>query len=81
MLETLLQKDTEALVWASSLIPAEYAMWVQIFAEGIVIWVAVFLVLLWLSGTFTKKDDPKIASLSIAVLIFTVFGVYLLINL
>ncbi len=50
MLHTLLSFDTELLIWARSLIPAEYALFIQIFGESIVIFVGLFLIFLWMYG-------------------------------
>lgn len=69
----ILQWDTDALIWARTIIDSEYARVVQFLAELIVIWGAVFHVCLWLTGTKTKNNVPKITSLHIAFLIFTVF--------
>lgn len=79
--ESLLAWDTQALIWAAMQFPREYAPMIQILAELIVIWVALFLVWLWLSGVRTNQTEPKIRSLHIAVLILCVFGIYSVINL
>lgn len=78
---SILEWDTNALIWARSVVSPEHAMIIRIFAESVVVWGAVFLVLLWLSGTKRGDNQPKITSLNIAFLIFTVFFVYMIVNL
>lgn len=81
MLHSLLNLDTELLIWARSLIHPEYALWVQIFAESIVIFVMILLVSLWLSGVLKKNTTYKTASLKIFFTIVLVFVIYGIINL
>ena len=54
---------------------------VQIAGELIVVWVAVFLVVLWLSGVKQKDVVRKEKSVHIAVFMLLVFGIYAFVNL
>ena len=80
MLQTLLNLDTQALIWARSLISPEYAVLVQIFAESIVIFVMILLILLWITGVRKHDDNYKIRALNVFYTIILVFIVYGIIN-
>lgn len=80
MFQNLLTLDTEYLIAAQTLIPAQYAHFLAISGEFVVIWVALLLVGSWLYGAFKKDNSYKLASLHIFGLIAAVFIIYSIIN-
>jgi undecaprenyl-diphosphatase len=66
---------SQHLIWP------EYAMMIQILGELIVLWWAIFLVLLWLYGIYKKDILFKLTALRIFFLIVLVFSIYAIINL
>ena len=80
MIETLLSLDTALLIEARGLVPDSYATLIQIFGESIVIFVAVFLLVLWLYGVSRKDNAYKIAALQIFTTIILTFIVYSVVN-
>ncbi|MBP6981766.1 phosphatase PAP2 family protein, partial [Candidatus Gracilibacteria bacterium] len=81
MLETLLSLDTSALLWARTLVGVEYAKYVQISGELIVILAAIILIGLWLKGVQKKDNRYKIWALEITFTIGLTFIFYSIINL
>lgn len=81
MLETLLQADTSALIWARGLVDPSFARLVEICGELIVIWVAVFLLFLWFTGVIRKDNRYRIWALEIFFIIILTFVVHAIVNL
>lgn len=81
MLETLLSLDTSALLWARTLVWVEYAKYVQISWELIVILAAIILIGLWLKWVQKKDNRYKIWALEITFTIGLTFIFYSIINL
>lgn len=80
-IQSLLDYDKNLLISLQNIIPKEYSFLVTIFAESIVIWIASFLVILWLYGVRHKNDAYKIRALQIFGLIIAVFLIYAIVNL
>lgn len=80
-LQYFLDLDKQLLISLQNVIPSEYSSVVTIIAESIVIWIAVFLIGLWLFGVFRKNPDYQIMALQIFGLIISVFVIYTIINL
>ncbi len=80
MIQFLLNADVQALTWARGLIGPEYATLVQILGESIVVWVAIFLVGLWLRGVIQKKKEYKLQALEIFSIVILTFVVHAIIN-
>ncbi len=80
MLQTLLEFDKNLLISARSCMHDDWTFWIVIFGELIVVWYAIFIVWLWLYGTFKKSTPAKKAALNIGVLICLVFGIYSILN-
>ncbi len=59
----------------------EYARLVQIAGELVVIYGAMFLLVLWLYGIYRRDDQYKRLALAIFVTIVSVFVLYAIINL
>lgn len=81
MLQSLLSFDTSLLLSARAMISPEYARYVQIAWELIVVWGALLLIGIWLKWVQKKDTHYKIASLEIASTIALTFIVYSVINL
>lgn len=81
MLQSILSLDEELLIAARGLVGPEYALFVQILGESVVVFVAVMLIALWLYGVKMKNDEYKKNSLRIFVTIIAVFVIYGIINL
>lgn len=77
----LLDLDLSLLLSARDLIAPEYAQYVQIAWEWIVLYWAIFLVLLWLYWVYIKDNEYKKTALSIFFTIVVVFSLYAIINL
>lgn len=80
MIHTLLDLDTEVLIWARWLLTDAYAPLLQISGESIVIFVALFLIGLWLYGVSQKDNAYKIIALQIFTTIILTFIVYTILN-
>lgn len=80
-LQSFLEYDKNLLISLQNVIPTEYSFLVTIFAESIVIWIASFLVILWLYGVRRKDDTYKIRALQIFGLIIAVFLIYTVVNI
>lgn len=81
MLQTLLSFDTSTLLWARTLISPEYARYVQIIWELIVLWGGTILIWLWLQWVQKKDNRYKVWALEIAFTIGLTFILYSVINL
>jgi undecaprenyl-diphosphatase len=81
IIQSLLDLDLSLLKEAKYLVDPKYAYIVQILWETVVIYGALFLVILWLYGTFQKDHKYKRIALSIFYTIVIVFVLYALINL
>ncbi len=81
MLQSILSLDEELLIAARGLVGPEYALFVQILGESVVVFVAVMLIALWLYGVKMKNNEYKKNSLRIFVTIIAVFVIYGIINL
>lgn len=84
MIQTLQQIDTQALIALRSLaLPyPELAKWfVKIFSDIEIFLGALFMITLWLRGSFSKQDSFKIEALRIFFVIAGAFLVYMLLNL
>lgn len=84
MFQILQQIDSQALIAVRSLaeLYPEFAKWfVQIFADIEVILTALFIVALWLRGSFTKQNSSKENALRIFFVTAGTFVVYTFLNL
>ena len=81
LLNSLLSLDLSLLQWARTLISPQYAWFVQIAWELVVIYAAVILVILWLYGIYRRDDQHKRSALAIFYTIVGVFALYTIINL
>ncbi len=81
MIQTLLDLDTSLLLEAQGIIPREYAKIIEILGESIVIFAVIFLIILWLYGTYKKNDTYKYTALGIFATIILTFIFYAIINL
>ena len=77
----LLALDLSLFEWARTLVSPEYARLVQIAGELVVIYGAMFLLVLWLYGIYRRDDQYKRLALAIFVTIVSVFVLYAIINL
>lgn len=80
MINTILAWDQNALISLQGIIPLQFALFIKIFAESIVIWIAIFLISCWLYGTFHKNDSYKVLALRVFLTIATVFIFYSILN-
>lgn len=80
LLTELLDKDRELLIQARSITPESLSALLQITGESIVLFTAVFLVILWLIGVKKNRATEKYQALSIFLTIVAVFGFYAVIN-
>ena len=80
-MQYLLNLDTQLLIYARSLVGAEYALLIQFLGEIVVIWGIFILVGIWLIGTKKRDDEKKKQSLRIFATIVIVFIVYGIVNL
>ena len=81
IINQLLAFDLSLLVWARTLVSSEYARFVQISGELVVIYGAILLVVLWLYGVYRRNNEYKRISLAIFITILSVFVLYAIINL
>lgn len=80
MFEILLHIDTNLLIWARSLIDPKYAYLIQWAWESIVIFVAFFLLWLWLTGVWKKDNRYRMWALEIFTIIVLTFVIHAMIN-
>lgn len=76
MISQILQYDERLLISLQGMIDPEYALLLKLTSESIVLWCMVFLVGLWLYGTFQRDATYKIRSLHVCAMILSVFLVY-----
>ncbi|MBX9809136.1 phosphatase PAP2 family protein [Candidatus Gracilibacteria bacterium] len=81
IIQSLLDLDLSLLNEARYLVDPKYATIIQLLGEFVVLYGAVFLVSLWLYGTFQKDYKYKRIALSVFYTIVLVFLVYAVINL
>lgn len=81
MIQYLLNLDAQLLIYARSLVSAEYSVLIQFLGEIVVIWGIFVLVGIWLIGTKKRDDENKRQSLRIFATIVTVFVIYGVVNL
>lgn len=81
MISTLLSLDTNLLIAARQLVWYEYASYIVLSSELVVIWAGSLLVGLWLYGVFKHTSEYKITALKIFFLIILVFFIYGIINM
>lgn len=81
IIQSLLDLDLSLLNEARYLVDPKYATIIQLLWEFVVLYGAVFLVSLWLYGTFQKDYKYKRIALSVFYTIVLVFLVYAVINL
>lgn len=81
ILTWFLDTDLSLLQSARWLVAPEYARFVQITWELVVIYWAILLVILWLYWVYSKNNEYKKIALSIFFTIVTVFILYAIINL
>ncbi len=81
MLQYLLSLDTNLLIWARSLVWPEFARMIQILGESVVLWIALFLLWLWLTGVAKKDNRYRVWALEIFFVIILTFIIHAVINL
>ena len=81
IINQLLALDLSLLESARTLVSPEYALLVQIAGELVVIYGALFLVILWIYGVCRCDNEYKRIALAIFITIVSVFIVYAIINL
>lgn len=80
MFSPLLSYDTYLLRQARELISPEYATWVQVLSESVVLWWAGLLLFIWFSWHFRHDTEGKRNALRIFFTIISVFVIYSIIN-
>ncbi|MBX9809421.1 phosphatase PAP2 family protein [Candidatus Gracilibacteria bacterium] len=81
ILSSILEIDLSLLQSARQIIPMQYASYVQIAGELIVIYAAILLISLWIYGVIKGDNSYKKIALSIFYTIVLVFIFYAIINL
>jgi membrane-associated phospholipid phosphatase len=81
IISQILDFDRSLLLSVRGFISPDYALLVQIAWELVVIYCAIFLVILWLYWVYIKNDEYKKYALSIFFTIVVVFVIYAIINL
>jgi hypothetical protein len=65
MLEYLLSLDTALLIEARHLGSPEYSLILRILGEIVVIWTALMLIGIWITGTVREDNSYKIKSMQV----------------
>jgi hypothetical protein len=81
ILSSILEIDLSLLQSARQIIPMQYASYVQIAGELIVIYAAILLISLWIYGVIKGDNSYKKIALTIFYTVVLVFIFYAIINL
>lgn len=81
IINQILALDLSLLISARTLISPEYARFVQIAGELVVLYSALLLVGFWIYGVYRKNNEYKKIALALFFTIVCVFVVYAIINL
>ena len=81
VIQSFLAWDEQVFQSALVMVRPEWAFPIHLLSELVVIFVALFLVLLWLYGVYRKEDAYKRSSYGIFLTIVGVFVFYVIINM